>query len=234
MYWIKNFLFFLHLLSENDISGAQYTKERNVELEFTQGVTLKCHSYHIVQDSVCEMNENTTYFNLILSLTSTFGLNIDPSRSKTRVTIDDSGEPECNCKKRNLHIVKIIVSLYYPPDMSAESLGKAFNDAIIIAIIAPSVMIIFIVIIIMVIICNYQKNKKLKKLHLDRWVLSLTAVIYNSKYFFWDRYSSHNNALSGKVTILAYCNSSWDQMKLGTECTHYCMFMNLHAKHRQF
>ena len=126
-------------------------------------MTVKCHNYHIVQDSVCEENENTTYFNLILSLTSTFGLNIDPSRSRTRVTIDDSREPECNCKKGNLHIVKIIVSLYYCPDVSVE--GQAFNDAIIIAIIAPSVMIIFI---IMVIICNYQKNKKLKKLHLDR------------------------------------------------------------------
>lgn len=165
MYWIKDFCSFLLLLSENDISGAQYTKECNVELEFTQGATVKCHSYHIVQDSVCEENENTTHFNLILSLTSTFGLNIDHSRSRTRVTIDDSGEPECNCKKGNLHIVKIIDSLYYPPDVSVESLGNPFNDAIIIAIIAPSLMIIFIVSIIMVIICNYQK---LKKLHLDQ------------------------------------------------------------------
>ena len=55
---------------------------------------MKCVDCSIVQDDACY---NSTSFELILGLPSTDTLGVHPSRSRTRITVDDSSEPEC-CK----------------------------------------------------------------------------------------------------------------------------------------
>ena len=56
-----------------------------------------CHNYTILTDNVCELMENTTQFEVRLSVTSTDRLDINSSLSRATVSIDDSREPEC-CK----------------------------------------------------------------------------------------------------------------------------------------
>ena len=63
--------------------------------EFEQGDSVKCHNCSIVQDNVCNMEENTISLELILTVASTDTLGVSSSRSSTRIIVDDSREPEC-------------------------------------------------------------------------------------------------------------------------------------------
>ena len=71
---------------------------------------MKCHICKIVQDDVCNIKENATVSELILSLpsanTSSGRLIVYESRSKTNITVDDSREPEC-CKCAHLNWVLV-------------------------------------------------------------------------------------------------------------------------------
>ena len=80
--------------------------ECNGKFEFELGDSVKCHYCSIIQDNVCNMEENTISLELILTLPSTDTLGVSPSRSSTRITVDDSREPECcECSIKELLLV---------------------------------------------------------------------------------------------------------------------------------
>ena len=86
----------LYFISGSEVS-KQYSLECNKELQFKKGTPEICHDYTILTDNVCELMENTTQFEVRLSVTSTDRLDINSSLSRATVSIDDSREPEC-CK----------------------------------------------------------------------------------------------------------------------------------------
>ena len=91
------FLILAHFIPEMDVSDQEYGPGCIQELEFKQRIPVVCHQYTIKQDDECEVEEQPTHFVLLLGLTSTDRLRLDPSSSSLRITIDDSREPEC-CK----------------------------------------------------------------------------------------------------------------------------------------
>lgn len=80
------------------------------------GVSAVCHDYEIFPDETCDINEKTTHFEILLSVTSTDRLIIDQLKSTATVAIDDSMESEC-CESWCSYIVKInfFGSVFYSP-----------------------------------------------------------------------------------------------------------------------
>ena len=80
--------------------------ECNTKFEFERGDSVKCHDCSIVQDNVCNMEENTTSLELILTVASTDTLGVSSSRSSTTIIVDDSREPECcECSIKELLVM---------------------------------------------------------------------------------------------------------------------------------
>ena len=80
--------------------------ECNPNFEFELGDSVKFHDCSIIQDNVCNMEENTISLELILTVPSTDTLGVSSSRSSTRITVDDSREPECcECSIKELLLV---------------------------------------------------------------------------------------------------------------------------------
>ena len=80
--------------------------ECSTKFEFERGDSVKCHDCSIVQDNVCNMEENTISLELILTVASTDTLGVSSSRSSTTIIVDDSREPECcECSIKELLVV---------------------------------------------------------------------------------------------------------------------------------
>ena len=67
-------------------------EQRVKEFEFQQGTFVKCHDCSIVRDDVCN---HITPFTFILNVSSSDTLAAYPSRSRTRITVEDDREKEC-------------------------------------------------------------------------------------------------------------------------------------------
>ena len=85
-----------------EISSEQYTLVCNVELSFTvDGETTMCYNYIVVNDQVCELEDEATSFKVQIGLLSSDnGIHI--GQGVATVFIDDTTDPEC-CKCRYLY-----------------------------------------------------------------------------------------------------------------------------------
>ena len=75
------------------VPGVDYTDVPNQQLAFPRGSSRACHIIDILQDDLCEGNEN--FFSSLSLLSGMEPITIDPSTAE--VVIDDSREVEC-CK----------------------------------------------------------------------------------------------------------------------------------------
>ena len=88
-------------ISGFDTSVTDYTLECNRRLSFTTGTAIRCYSYNITNDDICELGMSQTVFKVQVTL-STAGdaeLLVDNRTSITTVIIDDTKEPECSKSK---------------------------------------------------------------------------------------------------------------------------------------
>ena len=88
---------YFFLIVDYKTSSNHYTLQCNRNLEFYIGNVSQCFSYSIEDDIDCELDDNTTSFDIRLALLTTIdiGLQINESLSIVNVIIDDSAEPEC-------------------------------------------------------------------------------------------------------------------------------------------
>ncbi|CAI8006271.1 hypothetical protein GBAR_LOCUS4624, partial [Geodia barretti] len=101
--------------------------ECNTKFEFERGDSVKCHDCSIVQDNVCNMEENTTSLELILTVASTDTLGVSSSRSSTTIIVDDSREPECYARVGYEHTSYTISELTSTEEICVISLSPEID-----------------------------------------------------------------------------------------------------------
>ena len=92
VYYINSSVHYSLIVFIPEISNQhQQWVQCSTVFEFERGTSVECVDCSIAQDDECY---NSTSFELILGVPSTYTLH--PSRSRTRITVDDSREPECS------------------------------------------------------------------------------------------------------------------------------------------
>ena len=74
------------------VPGVDYTTVSGQQLPFPRGTRRVCHIVDILQDELCEDNEN--FFSILLLVSGEQPIMIDPPTAQ--VVIDDSHETECS------------------------------------------------------------------------------------------------------------------------------------------
>ena len=77
------------------MSGFDYTGVANVSYVFGVGDIRVCHNIYIIDDTICEPDENFSF--LLEYVNGELPINLD--QPVTDVIIDDTAEPECGKPK---------------------------------------------------------------------------------------------------------------------------------------
>ncbi|CAI8045541.1 hypothetical protein GBAR_LOCUS25188, partial [Geodia barretti] len=124
------------LLPAEEISNQhQQWVQCSTVFEFERGTSVECVDCSIAQDDECY---NSTSFELILGVPSTYTLH--PSRSRTRITVDDSREPECYVRVGYEHTSYTISELRANKEICVTSLSPGIDESFTINIATNSTL----------------------------------------------------------------------------------------------
>ena len=75
------------------VSPDDYTGVADVRLDFTIGQDRACHRVSIIDDDICEIDPNESFFSSLEFGGGELPITVDPSL--TEVIIDDTNQPDC-------------------------------------------------------------------------------------------------------------------------------------------
>lgn len=87
-------------MSATTVAGMDYQQRNGSLLTFSVGDTRACHTVELVQDVICE-SDNEYFFSDLTYVSGMQPITINPT---TEVVIDDSAEPECKSSSCNMYM----------------------------------------------------------------------------------------------------------------------------------